>query len=1211
MRSTLAFIRQAQATAIFLIGLHWIAAVSLADDPAVIARWNYDARTLRGAALAADIGNWQGKASGPVRLAADPPRMELKQAHVVLGDLNAVGLPKAGVTIETWVRVDKPQAWCGFLSAIQDNGVYERGWMLGFKEDRFCFGLVSASTKRLTYLTDMQPLQLGVWSHVVGVYDGTTMRLYVDGTLASQSAAQQGDIAYPPRGVVALGAYVDDNETYRLEGALAATTLYDGPLTATAVKQRFEASRTRLKFAEPETSSIVGWPTYMHDDGRSGTTRESLKPPLKLRWTYHALHPPEPAWPPPAKQNFWAGQFDLPPRVTYDRAFHLVSDGERVYFGSSADDQVRALNLIDGKPLWSFFSEGPVRLAPSVAEGRVYFGSDDGRVYCVDAESGDEQWRFNAAERPRVIPGNGRLISTSPVRTGVIIHDGIARFGSGLFPAQGAYQFAVDAATGKELARGKLNFSPQGYLVRKGAVLQIPQGRAPTTTFAKLPAAARQPRKATPLRKKQYPYAWIRAGKHQAGGGDDEIALFADDRDEPVWKAAVAGKAHSLAVAGGCLLVSTDRGVLYCFAPDTPKETKRGDQATSAVEHTPTVEGFAWRDVAEQRGFENWAREALASVDAASGYCLVVGGDSRHAYALSKQTRLRVLALQNDAKSAEQMRRTLATAGVYGAVSVRVETSPQPPFASKLFNAVVIVEGGDAWSPKQLANLVRPNGGVLVDATLDTRIADTQDKNGSQRQRRAKQWRAQPANLLPLQLASADRSPQLLVFRRPSLEDVGEWSHLYGNPANTSCSNDKLVAGELQLQWFGRPGPRGMVDRHHRATAPLSVDGRLFVPGNEQIFGVDAYNGAVLWHVELPGFRRVGALRDAGNMTATADTLYAVAKDACYALSTDDGSVRATLRAPTGADGATRHWGLAATIDDLLYGSTTLPNASRSGHNREQINETYYDFVAIVTSDSLFAMDRRNGDPKWRYQARGAILNPTITFGDDRCYFLESRDPSTLDAGRQGRVKLATFFGKGSDLVALDRRTGKELWRRQPDFSKIQHHLYLAFAKGKLVAVGTRNQRSSSGVSLHYDLFAFDAASGKPLWSATQDQKRGPGGSHGEQDQHPAIVGDTILQEPYAYDLATGERRVDWRFVRGGHGCGAISASASAFFFRAGNPTMCDVNTGAKQKVNAVSRPGCWINMIPAGGLLLIPEASSGCTCNFAVQGSMAFAPKD
>jgi hypothetical protein len=55
---------------------------------------------------------------------------------------------------------------------------------------------------------------------------------------------------------------------------------------------------------------------------------------------------------------------------------------------------------------------------------------------------------------------------------------------------------------------------------------------------------------------------------------------------------------------------------------------------------------------------------------------------------------------------------------------------------------------------------------------------------------------------------------------------------------------------------------------------------------------------------------------------------------------------------------------------------------------------------------------------------------------------------------------------------------------------------------------------------------------------------------------------------------------------------------------------MCDLTTGTHTKLTTVSRPGCWINIIPAGGLLLIPEASSGCTCNFPIQASMALMPE-
>ena len=70
-----------------------------------------------------------------------------------------------------------------------------------------------------------------------------------------------------------------------------------------------------------------------------------------------------------------------------------------------------------------------------------------------------------------------------------------------------------------------------------------------------------------------------------------------------------------------------------------------------------------------------------------------------------------------------------------------------------------------------------------------------------------------------------------------------------------------------------------------------------------------------------------------------------------------------------------------------------------------------------------------------------------------------------------------------------------------------------------------------------------------------------------------------------------------------------MSAAASSLYFRATNPTEYLIDERRHRKITSVSRPGCWINIIPAGGLLLIPEASSGCTCDFAVQASMAFLP--
>ena len=61
------------------------------------------------------------------------------------------GLPKEALSVEAWVRIEKPTRWGGILSAIQDNGSYERGWLLGYENQQFCFAL--ATEKRIVLPT--------------------------------------------------------------------------------------------------------------------------------------------------------------------------------------------------------------------------------------------------------------------------------------------------------------------------------------------------------------------------------------------------------------------------------------------------------------------------------------------------------------------------------------------------------------------------------------------------------------------------------------------------------------------------------------------------------------------------------------------------------------------------------------------------------------------------------------------------------------------------------------------------------------------------------------------------------------------------------------------------------------------------------------------------------------------------------------------------
>jgi len=72
----------------------------------------------------------------------------------------------------------------------------------------------------------------------------------------------------------------------------------------------------------------------------------------------------------------------------------VISEG-RVYVGSQ-DKNVYCLDARDGGFVWSFMTESRIKSSVAVADGRVYVGPDDGYVYCLDAKNGSQIWRTEA-----------------------------------------------------------------------------------------------------------------------------------------------------------------------------------------------------------------------------------------------------------------------------------------------------------------------------------------------------------------------------------------------------------------------------------------------------------------------------------------------------------------------------------------------------------------------------------------------------------------------------------------------------------------------------------------------------------------------------------------------------------------------------------------------------------------------------------------------
>jgi len=67
-----------------------------------------------------------------------------------------------------------------------------------------------------------------------------------------------------------------------------------------------------------------------------------------------------------------------------------VADG-RVYVGS-VDHRVYCLDTLTGAQIWNYTTDNCVYSSPAVVYGRVYVGSDDNRTYCLDASTGTQLW---------------------------------------------------------------------------------------------------------------------------------------------------------------------------------------------------------------------------------------------------------------------------------------------------------------------------------------------------------------------------------------------------------------------------------------------------------------------------------------------------------------------------------------------------------------------------------------------------------------------------------------------------------------------------------------------------------------------------------------------------------------------------------------------------------------------------------------------------
>jgi len=217
--------------------------VLAADFPEPVGRWVFDSDGIEGQTVKDTAGSLNAKITGALQLTGQPLEgivLNGANTSILIEPVDAAALPAGDITVEAWVSINSGMTWGGIAGYIQDNGSDEKGWLLGYNQAGFTFSVSTDTT--LQYMPSTTKFDPGRWYHVVGTYDGSQLKLYIDGKLEN-SMALSGNIAYPPKAFYEIAAYHDDNEYYRLNGMIHEVAVYDTALTGEQIKRNYEPKK--------------------------------------------------------------------------------------------------------------------------------------------------------------------------------------------------------------------------------------------------------------------------------------------------------------------------------------------------------------------------------------------------------------------------------------------------------------------------------------------------------------------------------------------------------------------------------------------------------------------------------------------------------------------------------------------------------------------------------------------------------------------------------------------------------------------------------------------------------------------------------------------------------------------------------------------------------------------------------------------------------
>ena len=890
------------------------------------------------------------------------------------------------------------------------------------------------------------------------------------------------------------------------------------------------------------------WPMYRYDRMRKSVSPEKLKLPLQQAWKFRSRLP---------------------------RGLAIVAGGDGVFF-TGDDGRLGCLAAKTGKLRWELLTDGAIRYAPSYADGKVYAGSDDGFAYCADAKTGKLVWKYRGANANRWFISFGQMSSIWPVRTDVLVDDGVAYFGAGIFPHDGMYVNAVDAKSGRRVWQSMCsNYGLEGYFFATKRTMILPTG---FKGFHKWQVK---------FNRSDGSYAYDHdpefdfwKGFHLMGGQGTVTAggiqyvpagkgVKARDpkTGKDLWSGKMGEDPHHIVVANGRLFVSTRQGSIYGFA-------RKGTRKHGIVKEKVGLRGRS----GNRGAFANAAKAIIAASGVKAGFALVLDCDSgKLAYELAKQGNFQqVCAVFDDPAKARRARKAFARANLncfkisvmYRKRGTRLPYSPN--FADVIVSERCATGGKLPRYTAAVERLLKPIRGVALFGGKHTR--DTLKR--WTKTTGVKGWKAVAQN------------GTWAKHVRPPIKNGGGWTHPYGSAGNTMSSHDSALKGPLGVVWYGRPWVHNNLAVRHKpepVVVPRVLNGVMVTPvANDRLDGYDQYNGRFLWQLQKGG---IGRRTD--RMAAGGDSFYIAEGKNCERYDVWTGKLVRKYDVPL--PGAT--WGLVAVSED----GKTIWGTGNGGNDWR----------------CIFALNTETGKARWVLGGpkTGHRFNWWHAISDGRIYLVggAAKDPLRKKAMDEMRAylkksapqRLKAFEGGYHDmrhLTVIDAMKGNILYECAIDTK--DNNEWFAARSGKFVCTMRTGEKGWNrwGGFKRYSIAVYDGATGKIVWKKPCHYRF-----------RPVINDDTIFAEPWTYDLHTGERKQrvnpitgengDWATVRYDKQCGGYNGSSNFIFGRSKGLGYHDLQRDNGMYVFWHSRQACSPDVSSGGGMMVKAPLNRGCGC--------------